>query len=131
MPRPRGADLVGHGLEPARARHRQRALPDRAGQNNVQGAGYAGRIPMMYPNYQRVTNPVHDWFENFWNTKLGDQPGYTVVEIMHKILAPDSNPHKVRGMYIMGENPAMGDANLNHARHALASLERLVLQTSS
>jgi formate dehydrogenase major subunit len=51
-----------------------------------------------------------------------------VVEIMHKALAPDSDPHKVRGMYIMGENPAMSDPDLNHARHALASLQHLVVQ---
>ena len=107
----------GSGLHPLR------------GQNNVQGASDAGLIPMMFPNYQRVTNPAaHSWFENFWGTKLDDQPGYTVVEIMHKALAPDSDPHKVRGVYIMGENPAMSDPDLNHARHALASLEHLVVQ---
>jgi formate dehydrogenase major subunit len=61
-------------------------------------------------------------------TSLDDQPGYTVVEIMHKALAPDSDPHKIRGMYIMGENPAMSDPDLNHARHALASLAHLVVQ---
>ncbi len=107
----------GSGLHPLR------------GQNNVQGASDAGLIPMMFPNYQRVTNAAaHAWFENFWDTKLDDQPGYTVVEIMHKALAPDSDPHKVRGMYIMGENPAMSDPDLNHARHALASLEHMVVQ---
>jgi predicted molibdopterin-dependent oxidoreductase YjgC len=107
----------GSGLHPLR------------GQNNVQGASDAGLIPMMYPNYQRVSNPqAHAWFENFWGTTLDDQPGYTVVEIMHKALADDSDPHKVRGMYIMGENPAMSDPDLNHARHALASLEHLVVQ---
>ena len=107
----------GSGLHPLR------------GQNNVQGASDAGLIPMMFPNYQRVTDPAaHDWFEKFWGTKLDDQPGYTVVEIMHKALSPDSDPHKVRGMYIMGENPAMSDPDLNHARHALASLEHLVVQ---
>jgi formate dehydrogenase major subunit len=47
---------------------------------------------------------------------------------MGKILAPEADPHKIRGMYIMGENPAMSDPNLNHARHALASLEHLVVQ---
>jgi formate dehydrogenase major subunit len=83
----------------------------------------------MYPNYQRVSNAAaHDWFEKFWDTPLDNQPGYTVVEIMHKALADDSDPHKVRGMYIMGENPAMSDPDLNHARHALASLEHLVVQ---
>jgi len=136
----------GSGLHPLR------------GQNNVQGASDAGLIPMMFPNYQRVTNKAaHAWFEKFWEmrpqpgrakagdassggsaahgvasvgvpTSLDDQPGYTVVEIMHKALAPDSDPHKVRGMYIMGENPAMSDPDLNHARHALASLEHLVVQ---
>ena len=107
----------GSGLHPLR------------GQNNVQGASDAGLIPMMFPNYQRVDNVgVHQWFENFWGTKLDDKPGYTVVEIMHKALAPDSDPHKVRGMYIMGENPAMSDPDLNHARHALASLDHLVVQ---
>ena len=107
----------GSGLHPLR------------GQNNVQGASDAGLIPMMFPNYQRVDNPeVHAWFEDFWHTKLDEKPGYTVVEIMHKALAPDSDPHKIRGMYIMGENPAMSDPDLNHARHALASLEHLVVQ---
>ena len=107
----------GSGLHPLR------------GQNNVQGASDAGLIPMMFPNYQRVDNPaVHAWFENFWDVKLDQKPGYTVVEIMHKILAPESDPHKIRGMYVMGENPAMSEPDLNHARHALASLDHLVVQ---
>ena len=99
------------------------------GQNNVQGASDVGLIPMMFPNYLRVDDPAsHDWFENFWDTKLDDMPGYTVVEIMHKALAPNSDPHKIRGMYIMGENSAMSDPDLSHARHALASLEHLMVQ---
>jgi formate dehydrogenase major subunit len=107
----------GSGLHPLR------------GQNNVQGASDAGLIPMMYPNYQRVINAdAHAWFEKFWNTPLDDKSGYTVVEIMDKILADARDPHKIRGMYMMGENPAMSDPNLNHARHALASLEHLVVQ---
>ncbi len=107
----------GTGLHPLR------------GQNNVQGASDAGLIPMMFPNYQRVDSPeAHAWFESFWGLPLDDQPGYTVVEIMHKALADDADPHKVRGMYIMGENPAMSDPDLNHARQALASLSHLVVQ---
>ena len=107
----------GSGLHPLR------------GQNNVQGASDAGLLPMMYPNYQHVDNPaVHAWFEQFWGTPLDDKPGYTVVEIMDKALAPDADPHKVRGMYIQGENPAMSDPDLNHARQALASLSHLVVQ---
>jgi formate dehydrogenase major subunit len=107
----------GTGLHPLR------------GQNNVQGASDAGLIPMMLPNYQRVDDPAaRAWFEAFWGQALDPEPGYTVVEIMHQALAPDADPHKVRGMYIMGENPAMSDPDLNHARHALASLSHLVVQ---
>jgi len=107
----------GSGLHPLR------------GQNNVQGASDAGLIPMMFPNYQRVDNPAaHQWFEKFWGQPLDKTPGYTVVEIMHKALAEDSDPHKIRGMYVMGENPAMSDPDLNHARHALGALEHLVVQ---
>jgi formate dehydrogenase major subunit len=107
----------GSGLHPLR------------GQNNVQGASDAGLIPMMLPNYQRVDNAqAHAWFEKFWGTKLDDKPGYTVVEIMHKALAPERDSHKIRGMYVQGENPAMSDPDLNHARHALASLSHLVVQ---
>jgi formate dehydrogenase major subunit len=107
----------GTGLHPLR------------GQNNVQGASDAGLIPMMLPNYQRVSDPLAlKWFEQFWGQPLDAQPGYTVVEIMDKALADDGDPHKVRGMYIMGENPAMSDPDLNHARAALAALEHLVVQ---
>ncbi|MEO6081049.1 MAG: formate dehydrogenase subunit alpha [Steroidobacteraceae bacterium] len=107
----------GSGLHPLR------------GQNNVQGASDAGLIPMMLPNYQRVTNvAARERFEKFWDTKLDDKPGYTVVEIMDKCLVDDSDPHKIRGMYIMGENPAMSDPDLNHAREALCALDHLVVQ---
>ncbi len=102
----------GTGLHPLR------------GQNNVQGASDAGLIPMMFPDYQRVNNPeAHARFEKLWNTKLDNQPGLTVVEIMNA--AYDGI---IKGMYIMGENPAMSDPDTNHVRAALAKLEMLVVQ---
>ncbi len=77
----------GSGLHPLR------------GQNNVQGASDAGLIPMMFPNYQRVTDPKsHAWFENFWHTKLDDQAGYTVVETLNTIFFDQSDPHTVSGV---------------------------------
>ncbi|TVO78434.1 formate dehydrogenase subunit alpha [Sedimenticola selenatireducens] len=94
------------------------------GQNNVQGASDVGLIPMVYPDYQRVDNAeIRKKFEALWQTTLDPNPGLTVVEIMHAI--HDGN---IQGMYIMGENPAMSDPNLNHARTALASLKHLVVQ---
>ena len=35
---------------------------------------------------------------------------------------------QIKGMYIMGENPAMSDPDVQHAREALAKLEHLVVQ---
>ncbi len=94
------------------------------GQNNVQGASDAGLIPMMYPDYQRVDNPaVKAKFEKLWGMPLDSAPGLTVVEVMHAIDAGS-----VRGLYVMGENPAMSDPDANHARHALAALDHLVVQ---
>src|SRR5690349_16210178 len=102
----------GSGLHPLR------------GQNNVQGASDSGLIPMMYPDYQRVSTPeANQRFEKLWNTKLDLKPGLTVVEIVNA--AYDG---KIRGMYIMGENPAMSDPDVEHARAGMAKLEHLVVQ---
>lgn len=102
----------GSGLHPLR------------GQNNVQGASDSGLIPMFYPDYQRVGSPeARKRFEKLWRTELDPDPGLTVVEIM---LA--AKKHEIRGMYVMGENPAMSDPDVDHAREALCALDHLVVQ---
>jgi len=102
----------GSGLHPLR------------GQNNVQGASDSGLIPMFYPDYQRVNTPAaRERFERLWNTTLDPDPGLTVVEIMNA-----AKKGQIRGMYVMGENPAMSDPDLDHAREALAVLDHLVVQ---
>ncbi|WP_207538259.1 formate dehydrogenase subunit alpha [Sabulicella rubraurantiaca] len=106
---------VGHegaGLHPLR------------GQNNVQGASDAGLIPMMLPDYHRTSDPVARAFlEELWGTTLDARPGLTVVEILQA-----AERREIRGMYVMGENPAMSDPDLAHARAALARLDHLVVQ---
>jgi formate dehydrogenase major subunit len=102
----------GTGLHPLR------------GQNNVQGASDAGLIPMFFPDYKSVENPeIRAQYEKAWGVKLDPKRGKTVVEIMDAIHA-----NEIKGMYIEGENPAMSDPDLNHAREALAHLEHLVVQ---
>ncbi|HVV80658.1 MAG TPA: molybdopterin-dependent oxidoreductase, partial [Pseudolabrys sp.] len=102
----------GTGLHPLR------------GQNNVQGASDAGLIPMFFPDYKSVENlETRTKFENAWGKKLPPKKGKTVVEIMDAVHA-----NEIKGMYVMGENPAMSDPDLNHARGALAHLEHLVVQ---
>lgn len=94
------------------------------GQNNVQGASDVGLIPMVFPDYQSVADDEsRSKFEKLWGCELDPNPGLTVVEIMEAVHAG-----KMHGMYIMGENPAMSDPNLNHARAALAKLDHLVVQ---
>ena len=94
------------------------------GQNNVQGASDVGLIPMVFPDYRPVGDEqARAAFEALWQTRLDPKPGLTVVEVVQAILEGE-----VKGMYIMGENPAMSDPNLHHARAALARLEHLVVQ---
>ena len=101
----------GAGLHPLR------------GQNNVQGASDAGLIPMFYPDYKAVGGDIASKYEELWDTKLDRERGLTVVEITNE--AYDGN---IKGIYIMGENPAMSDPDQHHARTALARLEHLVVQ---
>ena len=102
----------GSGLHPLR------------GQNNVQGASDSGLIPMFYPDYQRVGMPkARERFEKLWGTALDPDPGLTVVETINA-----ARKHDVRGMFVMGENPAMSDPDVDHAREALATLDHLVVQ---
>jgi formate dehydrogenase major subunit len=102
----------GSGLHPLR------------GQNNVQGASDSGLIPMFYPDYQRVGAPeARQRFEKLWGVELDPQPGLTVVEIMNA-----AKKGEIRGMYVMGENPAMSDPDVDHAREAIAHLDHLVVQ---
>ncbi len=102
----------GAGLHPLR------------GQNNVQGASDVGLIPMMYPNYKLVNNPdAQRDFEKFWGCDLDPDKGLTVVEITHAI-----HDGQIRGMYIMGENPAMSDPDTKYTREAFAKLDHLVVQ---
>jgi formate dehydrogenase major subunit len=102
----------GSGLHPLR------------GQNNVQGASDSGLIPMVYPDYQSVkADAARKRFEKLWKTQLDPDPGLTVVETIHA-----AERREIRGMFIMGENPAMSDPDVEHAREAIATLDHLVVQ---
>ncbi|MGB1109749.1 MAG: formate dehydrogenase subunit alpha [Gammaproteobacteria bacterium] len=102
----------GAGLHPLR------------GQNNVQGASDVGLIPMFLPDYKSVKDAeIRARYEAHWGATLDSEPGKTVVEIAQAAYDGD-----IKGMYIMGENPAMSDPDQNHTRAGLARLEHLVVQ---
>ena len=103
----------GAGLHPLR------------GQNNVQGASDAGLVPMFLPDYQPVGDDgVRSAFQEIWQEGTIDpNKGLTVTEILDAVHAGN-----IHGMYILGENPAMSDPDVEHARDALAKLKHLVVQ---
>jgi len=103
----------GAGLHPLR------------GQNNVQGASDAGLIPMFLPDYQPVDDDgVRSAFQEVWQEgPIDPNKGLTVTEILDAVHDGD-----IKGMYILGENPAMSDPDVEHARDALAKLDHLVVQ---
>ena len=94
------------------------------GQNNVQGACDLGALPNVYPGYQSVEDDaIRAKFEKAWGKKLSPKKGLSVVEMMHAI-----EQDEVKALYIMGENPAMSDPNLNRTRKALEKVDFLVKQ---
>ncbi len=111
--------MCGHVGRPGTGLHPLR------GQNNVQGASDAGLIPMFLPDYQSVTDDgVRSAFSDIWGSgDFSDQKGLTVTEILDAVHSGNIN-----GMYILGENPAMSDPDVEHARAALAKLDHLVVQ---
>jgi predicted molibdopterin-dependent oxidoreductase YjgC len=83
-----------------------------------------GALPNVLPGYQAVTDAaLRAKFEEAWHVKLPGTAGLTVVEMMHAAVAG-----KVRGMYIMGEEPALTDPNTAHVQDALRKLDFLVVQ---
>lgn len=102
----------GAGLNPLR------------GQSNVQGASDMGVLPNVFPGYQPVADAaIRGRFSAAWDRPLSDVPGLTVVEMMRA-----AGAGTLRGMHVMGENPALSDPDLSHVREALAALEFLAAQ---
>ena len=95
------------------------------GQNNVQGASDVGAIPMVYTDYQPVTDPeVRKVYAAEWGLPeeaLSLEEGLKVTQIVKK-----GSP--VKGMYIMGENPIISDPDIAHAEEWFHSLDFLAVQ---
>jgi formate dehydrogenase (NADP+) alpha subunit len=94
------------------------------GQNNVQGSCDMGALPNCFPGYQPVTDAgARARFQQAWGVELSGQPGMTVTQMLPSVL--DGG---VRAMYIMGENPALSDADITRVVESLEALEFLVVQ---
>ncbi len=94
------------------------------GQNNVQGSSDMGGSPVNLPGYQSVTDEkVREKFEIEWGTNLPSKPGITAIDMMH-----EAEVGKLKALYIMGENPALSDPDIEHTKKALKNLDLLIVQ---
>jgi len=94
------------------------------GQNNVQGACDMGALPNVYPGYQAVSDPaIRGKFETAWGCSLPSSPGLSLVEMFDAAYRKE-----IKAVYLVGENPALSDPDLQHVREALARLEVLIVQ---
>ena len=94
------------------------------GQNNVQGACDMGGLPNVYPGYQNVTvAEIKAKFEKAWGCELSGEIGLTVTEMVKL-----AGSGEVKAMFVMGENPLLADADINHAKKCLEKLSFLVVQ---
>jgi predicted molibdopterin-dependent oxidoreductase YjgC len=93
------------------------------GQNNVQGACDMGALPTTLSGYQSIADiEVRKKFEKVWKTDLPTTPGLTGTDMLHRV-----DEKRIRGMFIMGENPALSHPDLKATHASLEKLEFLVV----
>jgi formate dehydrogenase major subunit len=94
------------------------------GQNNVQGGGDMGALPNKLPGFQDVDDPIAlKKFEELYGVELNPQPGLHLT-LMFEAMAKG----ELTGLYIIGENPAESEADVQRARELLKKLDFLVVQ---
>ena len=94
------------------------------GQNNVQGGGDMGALPNKLAGFQDlIDEDIRSKFENVWGSKIPPDPGWHLTDMFNAM-----SRSELKALYVIGENPADSDADVNHAREALEGLEVLVVQ---
>jgi len=102
----------GSGLQPLR------------GQNNVQGGGDMGAIPNRLPGFQDLLDVgVRAKFETAWATTIQPKVGLHLTGMFEAMEHGD-----LRAVYVVGENPAQGEADQARAERLLTGLDHLVVQ---
>ncbi len=103
----------GSGLNPLR------------GQNNVQGGGDMGAIPNKLPGFQDIERDeeARARFERAYGTPVRPHYGWHLTQMFHAM-----ERGELRTLYVIGENPAQSEADVNRARRLLAGLDLLVVQ---
>jgi formate dehydrogenase major subunit/formate dehydrogenase alpha subunit len=93
------------------------------GHQNVQGACDMGALPTVFSGYQTVSSsPARSKFEGAWGTVLPEQPGLTALEM---IWAAEEG--SLKGLIIVGENPALSYPDSSRTVKALKRLQFLAV----
>jgi predicted molibdopterin-dependent oxidoreductase YjgC len=94
------------------------------GQNNVQGGGDMGALPNKLAGFQDVEDDVvRAHFEAVWGHPIPPQRGWHLSQMFEAM-----DRGELRGVYVIGENPAQSEADVQHARALLRGLDVLVVQ---
>src|SRR5919197_160371 len=103
----------GSGLNPLR------------GQNNVQGGGDMGAIPNKMPGFQDIENDAaaRDRFEAAWGVPIHPKYGWHLTGMFDAM-----ERGELRTLYVIGENPAQSEADIDRARRLLGGLDFLLVQ---
>ena len=81
------------------------------GQNNVQGGGDMGAIPNKLPGFQDIEEDAEarERIGRLWGVTIQPKVGYNLTQMLHAM-----SRRELTSLYVIGENPAQSDANLNH-----------------
>jgi len=94
------------------------------GQNNVQGGGDMGALPNKLAGFQDLADEeIRVKFETAWDSEIPPEPGLHLTDMFNAM-----GRGELRALYVIGENPADSEADVNHAREALEGLDILVVQ---
>jgi predicted molibdopterin-dependent oxidoreductase YjgC len=93
-------------------------------ENNGQGACDMGALPKFLPGNKDVADvQTRKKFEEHWKVSLPANPGLTAMEIIEQ-----AKEGKIKGLYIVGENPILSFPHSSLVAEALGSLNFLVVQ---
>jgi predicted molibdopterin-dependent oxidoreductase YjgC len=103
----------GSGLNPLR------------GQNNVQGGGDMGAIPNKLPGFQDIESDfeAHARWEEICGVPVIPKYGWHLSQMFEAMERGD-----LTALYVIGENPASSEANVEHAKKLLRNLDILIVQ---
>lgn len=99
------------------------------GQNNVQGTCDMGILPDVYPGYQSVTDDaMREKFEKAWGVSLPSEVGLKLTQVPDRVLGEPDIKKRIHAYYIIGEDPAQSDPNLEEIRETLKQIDLVIVQ---